>query len=603
MRGSSRDAMSLARFDEVWNVVPGKRVPSWQSKEPIFSWETCKSTSFSGIVTMHNMDSSGLALLQNELKTRNGTWYTDLIGPFTSHGDAGLSLAWTEAAVPSYVISRDLIGITGHILSAVDGNGIPLTYPPIHHHHFKTNIGPYNTRFSNRAGIPCLRHGTCLGDKSIFAVASGDEHCYSNDGNGLDMCLGENYSPQYKLMKLPLSVDTYIEDVRPTPTSPLTFWVQVSLRAINVTAVEAGQAISIHLLTNQFNSTFQTLPILTNSDSFFMYTGRMPISGRLIPALVKFHGHMVGTQEAFLFSGRSSDLNLPYAATSYTYRCSALTPKQVGFSSNAHLRDHLFSRADMVTSLICHAGGNHAEVDGVWYDRQARTACRNWSFTRGDIFTDLSLVGPTVQTARSTPSVIGEHTYWFLSYFAETGLSHFTSQDYSNVLDEQGPVTSRLEWSMAHVYYPLMDSILGRSTISCVPYSTGRLQNIAIHFLLAVTVPYLPLCIALVLLSFTYSAYLCWHCARRHSCRAWCYFLCLFFMQTTFIMALYYVWFVLPLVDQYMGNPVDAGVIVQDNHRNMRYVVSVVAIGGSAWLYRSVSRAFTSYGNGVSKLV
>lgn len=390
-------------------------------------------------------------------------WTVIRIGPFyTTGGYDWTQIGWEdtfglEAKLKDF---PEGIYIFEEFSQPVTRDGIRLGHPPIHVHHLHISPMPgvrQHYHDNSEAARACD-----AGDKSSCYVAvrvsehHGDFFCRADQG-GPD-CVSETIPNGFgKLISQPLGVESDLNDVRAPGSAPLEWFFEMGIRWVPHQAATAVTPINFHNFAGpgEFSELSQsklifTFPALTDRDSIFWYTGRMPVGGKMLR--LKPHVHASVVKEAFYFAATPAEVGLAGLQPERPWIPVDLARE--GFKSFDDLKhylamslvdsgvrwDHLRQRgwlpgqsSDYVSRnrprTICHAVSDEAFVDGYHYDRRAPTYCEAWDdLQKGDVFTTIALLqslqhslGPSSPDAR--PETLPGHLGWWLTTASQTAAS------------------------------------------------------------------------------------------------------------------------------------------------------------------------------------
>jgi len=386
----------------------------------------------------------------------DGTWHTQRIGPFRSHGGYDWwQFSWNDVLGLQRLLEEGAdVGITAHFSGPVDEQGNPIPLPPIHVHHL--HLKPWDrsvTPFSHHITEGIL-YGSAY-DPAFLIQHHGDHQYLSQDGG--THSFGATYEQHPKLFGSPLAMFCEFNDVRPEHSPPMEWWYQIVVRTspvvndrplstlftFNPGRVDLGGTQTGLLTLNWLPSTV---------DSFFYYTGRMPFGGVLLPNLVEVHAHQEAFQSAILFAATPAEIGLgPAFKPSVPWESTVTTT--TGVANNSALKAYI-SRQAPRSSRICDVVGQMEQVGAKWYDRAARVRCVPWTFAAGEILTVVSFNGPRAGSIAGMTGMaptskdfrdFPQHTDFFISYLCDDGISHYTSAYYTQELDAMPPFVDRFE--------------------------------------------------------------------------------------------------------------------------------------------------------------
>ena len=393
-----------------------------------------------------------------------GTWHTQRIGPFLSTGGFDWWNVYHRDFATARMILNDLgegeqAGITGHVTGPVNTAGDLIPLPPIHNHHVHIVPG-----LGILHGMPevshlpeCLLWGRKCSDGSVIIQHHGDYQCIAEEGG--TECFGRDYPSHVKLFSEPLAISAQLNDARPAGSAPLVWWYQVALR-INV--AEGGVArlpISAHVMGQPIKMSmppqdFATMDVPADRDSFAFYTGRMPFAGTI--SGVDWHSHQLKFQSSFMAGAAPRDLGLEAAGFQPRHVYDAIITSEAGFPNNTVLRQHMLnqlarasSRGLASGSLVFESFGRTEFAGGTRFDRMAHTSCSPWAFIQSEQFTIVGFSGPhepspgpmssapvfAGMAGSTSDAMFQQHYNPYVSYAADDGISHYTSQGYSQTVD------------------------------------------------------------------------------------------------------------------------------------------------------------------------
>ena len=313
-----------------------------------------------------------------------------------------------------------------------------LGFPPLHIHHGALTPVPGTLGTSALTFAPDYLCTAQPDDSDVEEPTS----CLVHDREPHGVHL--TFSPKARFIML-------INDVRPKPSPPMTWFVQLSFHVTRPDALARvqSQALSQILPFTDYThdpgrvpfpgvNAFNVLLVPTERESFFYYTGCMPQAGKLAADLVRLHSHdKLLFQGALLFQGRPIDIGLG----DYASLPNPILPAEVGLADNRAVRAAILHAASAGAGrLLCtaHAEGSTAFVSGAFYDRKTPVSCSGWAFEQGAPFTSIGFFGRASEAhvsacgASGCPSyagTVGEefsgmHLDWTLFYVAADGLVH-----------------------------------------------------------------------------------------------------------------------------------------------------------------------------------
>eukprot|EP00966_Prymnesium_polylepis_P092233 2135471-Prymnesium_polylepis.2 len=302
-------------------------------------------------------------------KVSHGKWFTQRVGPLLSTG----GYDWWQFSWDNFANLReelefgDVFEMDAHILTPTDAAGNILGHPPIHIHHVHVVHG-LGASFASSL----LELTARVGGADSFIEHHGDWQFPPTDA-GVDS-LGEDYGSYGKLFTRPFSTNLELNDVRPSNSSPLTWYFQMSIR-VRPAQDNSCSPSSLHTFSGpgDYCSTGQSCTVATlhvsgQYESFSYYTSRMPHDGHLVR--VKFHGHAYIFRHALLFRAAPQQLGLAELGWRGERPWKAI-PTAL-FGSNANLKKHLVAKArdgGGNMSVICEVEARTERISNAVVDR------------------------------------------------------------------------------------------------------------------------------------------------------------------------------------------------------------------------------------------
>lgn len=380
----------------------------------------------------------------------DGTWHHQRIGPFRSMGGFDwVALYFADAAHLS--ASRSLPAtVSAFYAGPVTASGLSA---PIHQHH--THI------------VPGKGVSPRVSALETIARTRPVDPCYMLQVHGdvIDECFGRSYASVGKAsvdasvdpafgfeVGAPLSVSATLNDVRAGGSSPLVYYYQVSVHVLSRAAAARAQSLSVFFPYQPFRMPSPgqlddavTIAVLTDEETFFYYTGRLPWGGRLLD--VELHTHMHGFQEAALLLGSTPRaLGLAGDVRPALWPAKPWLPirtARTGFVSNAALRDAILRDAPPPLCHAVHPG--RAVRQSTWHDAPARLRCAPLplALNAGMPYVVLAFMGPAraamsreaaAEAGRGSgggrahgAETIGQHVY-FAMLFSSAAPSRFSCE-------------------------------------------------------------------------------------------------------------------------------------------------------------------------------
>ncbi|KAL1521492.1 hypothetical protein AB1Y20_021154 [Prymnesium parvum] len=342
----------------------------------------------------------------------NGTWHTQWVGPFTTHGGYDwTTVSWVD---PAFIMRGrrrgESVGLAAHWMGPVDVQRTQaLGLPPLHLHHVHMTASPDDTFLS-----PFLQwhHGRVImthGDWN-FDGMPGEE-------NGTVDAMGQDYRPAkvLKMLSDRPSINVEVNDVRPAGSPPLQWYFQVTVLVVdNLDDARAAGHRPLSSIKTQApdgegmlvgGQTGLVFPYFAprTEDTMMYHSIRMPEDGEMVH--VYFHAHQRTHQATLLFGGPPSALGLDAIAAAG--RHVSVLPTQVYTNTtgvaknNVQMRSLLEERSHVRgVPLVCTMEGRVQRLSGYGFttpkpwDRAAYPSCIRWSFSKGEVFTSVAFNGP-----------------------------------------------------------------------------------------------------------------------------------------------------------------------------------------------------------------
>jgi len=454
---------------------------SWDKDTPPDSLWTFRTTNLENLIPTpdHHM-----MVAECVKKTEGGNWHTQRVGPFKSTGGYDWWTYFHRDFTPAReelegLKAGERIGFTGHMMGPVDKNWNLIPIPPIHDHHIHIvpGLGAYHTTQEFWTLAPCFLFGEWCFDASMAIQQHGDLQCMPEEG-GAD-CFGRDYSTEggggfIKLIRESLAITGQCNDLRPKASPPMVWWYQTTFRLTTIREHSKWEALSTSTISNPASGALPmenpfTMIVPTGEDSLIYFTGRHAFSGTLVG--IDLHTHQLKSQGTLLIAATPQELGLdsPLFKTIHPWR--AILTKETGFGSNQVLREHvlrsLTESQGSLDSIVCKMHGNSENVNGMGLvDRMTSYVdCHTWPFTSGQQFSVVAFNGPPTHV-RDKFTKVGEfagmagitdtgdfpqHIALFAYYTATDGLSHYTSNMYTQSIDTVSSAMSRLDWIRTYV--------------------------------------------------------------------------------------------------------------------------------------------------------
>jgi hypothetical protein len=155
----------------------------------------------------------GTCRVQTETSEGIQTWYSQRVGPFTSHGGYDWwFVAWDDVGNLSQLIAQSpsrAFGAKEVVHGAVDAEGAPIAFPPLHLHHSHI-VGGRDAQ------------------SEWLVLGHGDQQCASEHGG--TACQQTSFGARALVFDAPPNVAILWNDVRAAGSAPLEWWFEISLR-------------------------------------------------------------------------------------------------------------------------------------------------------------------------------------------------------------------------------------------------------------------------------------------------------------------------------------------------------------------------------------
>jgi len=432
----------------------------------------------------------GLCDVESEGKDEELSYTIMRVGPFTSNGGYDW---WQFAGHDALRLSRHVsggrtIGINSHWVVGIDATtGLPLGYPPMHVHHI--HLVPSKPYLRYQWPTPAtaswrdVLHALTTQQAGAYYVPN-----YIMEQHGeWDLCdihrsesgcFAEHLPSGYSnLLDFELDFEGELNDGREVGAANLTWWLEIG---VGWTAQPAAQTplsyavlVEDHFgMVDGHQHTYENYHwVPSHGEWVNYYTGRMPSGGKLVR--MKHHVHMNLLDRSYFVAAHADDLGLsarpigpdgpelgakevPGAWFSHggrltgifgvdkpqldynTWPVGVVSPQQLGATDLRSFEATLRARTAAIgggagasDAIVCTLNrGAWRDADDFMWDRVGRIECREWTFSRGDEFTSVSLlsyhggkVGPW--SPDRTPLRLPSHNQWNLYFEADDGASHY----------------------------------------------------------------------------------------------------------------------------------------------------------------------------------
>ena len=330
-------------------------------------------------------------------------------------------------------------GVQSFFAAPVDEDGRPLSWPPLHVHHWEA------IQQGSSGVLVTTGDGLCAG---AGGRASAPASKSDSDSGGAEVeCFGFDLGGAVSMHSPPVPMDMDINDVRPAGSAPLVWYFHAAVKVPRVVRASTPR-VSLHSLVLRATSgatppiPFAPLWAPTHADSYTYATGKMPRGGTLLR--VRLHAHLL--QDTLLHAATPEELGYTAAqggtgrhrgtlggGLAVEHDCFARPVRAAGFPSAAALRVRLLA----MPQLVCSVEGRSVLVDGLRYARAGDVQCAAWRFAAGATFTLTTLMyaTPTHQPIDVPPAYMDGyrqiHLFFDVFYASDDGQAHMTFDRYS----------------------------------------------------------------------------------------------------------------------------------------------------------------------------
>lgn len=383
-----------------------------------------------------NCANSKIKLGGCQVQDETGGFVARKMGPyFTTGGNSWIEFGTNDVGVTELLKDKpEGVVVTALSNVAVDVNGNPIGFPPIHIHHW--HWLPGETTLWRRDPMKCAlgQASQCFQETAGFET-HGDYQCLQEDG-GLS-CLNL-VAPERtgRLVKDRHGLQSHCQDVRIFGSEPIEWYAQWSFHwkhpSNSLKVLSTFEFLGPGLRGD--GTTELSHLVRTDRESWYWYTNQFRRNGQLVH--MKLHTHAKAFREILLFHGSIDDLglNIPHMKWAYNAnpdRYKSMYPDDFGFSSNANLKAYILRKLDQKvvrnpttsSSLKCIGYGSLERVGGFAFDRRPKVCCKPWNFKEGDVFTVVSFYDYNasmvdIHAPKRHPPLYPMHVGMFFHYIA-----------------------------------------------------------------------------------------------------------------------------------------------------------------------------------------
>lgn len=348
---------------------------------------------------------SHLCIVEQEPASHNTTssteWRIRRVGPFVGTGGGD----WHRLQVPDAFGLEDeesYAAVTAQYLAPIDAaTGHVLPYPPIHVHHANLNVRHVSTNFSR------------------LGQWHGDSQCTEKEG-GMDCFMRVLPSTEYDGYPLLeaggdtaiLDLDADINDVRPTSSEELVFYVEAAVRITRATEAPSRTKKSTGVVilgtparsywwrTSDFAGTYF---VPATQQSALWCTARLPVSGEFVADSSHVYTHQdAGFAGVWVIAGAvPEDLGL-MSSSKYSMRkpwepwTAQSNTEMLEFQTYLQTKLQLLQdRCDVAAACPRLVWQWNATKMENGFPRQLSWPDEPWSFTQGDVYTMIVFHAPS----------------------------------------------------------------------------------------------------------------------------------------------------------------------------------------------------------------
>jgi hypothetical protein len=297
--------------------------------------------------------------------------------------------------------------------------GAFVSLPPIHNHHATLSLyGAILDMAHSVFTAPCDGDVDVLACQATKYAANGFMSPFLNET--------DDHGSIYWLFN----------DIRPAGSPPVVWYLNYTATILDESAVLARKLRPVYQFgqvhAERAGTTYDTIPVPTDADSFMVWEGKFPLDGALVGPqghITKLQAHDSIFQSAFIISATAEELGLNEARFFSPTGCDVVRTAHAGYASNAELLSYMRGCCPScfeTPRLMLNASSKVEVLDGVAYQREpiVRAAAAEMPVKRRQPYTQVALLGRSDVT-KNVPSfdVTGPeydiHVHWKTFFTAD----------------------------------------------------------------------------------------------------------------------------------------------------------------------------------------
>jgi len=347
-----------------------------------------------GIWSVRSQSCTNIHVIDTTRVMLGGSWRVLEFGPIVTSERMFVNLSYTlDAPALTYSVFE---------VALVDRRTLShIRYPPLHVHHLRVEGG------------------------SKYEVA---ESFNADSTNYADSPFRQDYGA-YAMSVAHPRMTALIRDVGNATGA----WsLVVKFFTPSVTHTNASLFISGHVASP---NSFDGLHVKTDDAYVFVYSGRFPISGRLLPTLSRLHTHTgYMMQSALLILGPTPSL---------LSGCNVRGDRVSSFKMSVTSLTHYLKQS---STVICEGNGTRKWVNGAYYTQRPTLSCRDWIFTN-NVYTSVNFLWPACNC--SPPfDVVEIHSEWLLRYQDAMNETHLMYRKFASESNAAGYVGNAVNFGL-----------------------------------------------------------------------------------------------------------------------------------------------------------